>query len=183
MMTQTRTWTVLPALIAATGLILPTPFAAASAKGRKNTAIGLGAVAVQQLLTGKTTNGVLLGAGAAYAYKRYQDARKSEDRNRRTASDSTRYRGRYGGASVPVRRIAMTGRVTDDSGPTDRKLTVTANGREYRMDVPSDAKITHASDTLSVHDLKEGDLVRVVAYQAGDDRPQAWSVDVLRAAR
>jgi hypothetical protein len=177
MTTQKRTWTVLPALIAAVGLILPAPFAAASSKGRKNTAIGLGAVAIHQLLTGKTTNALLLGGGAAYAYKRYQDSRKSERRERSASA-----RSRYGGSSVPVRRLVMTGRVTDDSGPTDRKLTVSANGREYRMDVPRDATITHGADTLSVHDLKEGDFVRVVAYQASDDRPQAWTFDVLRAA-
>jgi hypothetical protein len=73
----------------------------ASAKGRKNTAIGLGAVAVQQLLSGKTTNGVLLGAGAAYAYKRYQDAQRDESRRRRSASVRTRtYPSRYGGSDV-----------------------------------------------------------------------------------
>ena len=181
MKARMQSWAALPALFAAVGLMIPAPFAAASESGRKNTAIGLGAAAVHQLLTGKTRNALLLGGGAAYAYKRYQDARKDEDRDRRA---SARSRSRYGGATdVPIRRLVMTGRITDDTGLTDRNVTVTVNGNERRMDVPRDATITHGPNTLSAHELKEGDLVRVVAYQAGDDRPQAWSIDVLRAAR
>lgn len=181
-MTGKRTWAALPALLAMVGLMIPAPFAGASVSGRKNTAIGLGAAAAHQLLTGKTTRGLLLGAGAAYAYKRYQDARRDENRNR-SASVQTR-NNRYGGASdVPLRRLVMTGRVTDDTDQTNRVITVTANGSERRMDVPREATITHGPNNLSVHELKEGDYVRVVAYQAADDRPQAWNIDVLRAAR
>jgi hypothetical protein len=181
MKTCKRSWAVLPALLATTVLVLPAPMAEASTSGRRNTAIGLGGAAAHQLLTGKTTNALLLGAGAAYAYKRYQDARRDDDRGRRAAVGS---RNRYGGATdVPVRRIVMTGRVTRDTGPTDRVVSVSANGTERRMDVPREATITHGPSTLSVHELREGDMVRVVAYQAGDDRPQAWNIDVLRAAR
>jgi hypothetical protein len=68
--------------ILASSLALPGT-AYASSKGRKNTAIALGAIAVHQLLTGKTTNGLIAGAGAAYAYKRYEDARKDEKRRDR----------------------------------------------------------------------------------------------------
>jgi hypothetical protein len=69
----------------------------ASSKGRKNTAIALGAIAVHQLLTGKTTNGLIAGAGAAYAYKRYEDARKDEKRRDRYSRysrnwENSRYR-------------------------------------------------------------------------------------------
>jgi len=66
--------------------------ASASANGRKNTAIALGAVALQQLLTGKTTTGLLAGAGAAVAYKKYEDARKDEDRYDRHRRRYTDYR-------------------------------------------------------------------------------------------
>ncbi|MBW3625197.1 MAG: hypothetical protein KY468_17505 [Armatimonadetes bacterium] len=182
---QTRSWAALPALVAMAGLMIPAPFAGASTSGRKNTAIGLGAAAAHQILTGKTGRGILLGAGAAYAYKRYQDAQKDERRDRRSASVQTRQnRGRYGGASEgPVRRRVMIGRVTDDAGVADRNISVTANGNERRLDVPKEATITHASNTLSVHELKEGDLVRVVAYQAGNDEWLAWNIDVLRAVQ
>src|SRR5438132_14404352 len=58
------------------------PGAHASEKGRKNTAIVLGALAAHQLLLKhKTTNGLLAGAAAAYAYKRYKDARKGDRRS------------------------------------------------------------------------------------------------------
>jgi hypothetical protein len=63
--------------------------AQASSKGRRNTAIGLGAAAVYELLQGKTTNGLVLGAGAAYGYKRYKDAKDDERYDR-----GYRYRGR-----------------------------------------------------------------------------------------
>jgi|GEM_PF-2355717 Copper amine oxidase N-terminal domain. len=49
--------------------------------------IGLGAAAVLQALRGQGTSAVLLGAGAAYAGKKYEDARKAqakENRNRQS---------------------------------------------------------------------------------------------------
>jgi hypothetical protein len=54
-------------------------------------------------LRGKTTTGVVAGAGAAYAWKRHRDARKVEKRrarsarlyrSRRYARTSARYRSR-----------------------------------------------------------------------------------------
>jgi hypothetical protein len=89
---------VLLALIAMTGTLIPARVATASAKGRKNTTIVLGALAAHQLLTGKTRNGLLLGAGAAYAYKRYRDSVKN-DRKRRAAHHYSRVRRRVGGAT------------------------------------------------------------------------------------
>jgi hypothetical protein len=59
------------------------PAAHAGSKGRKNTTIAVGAVALHQLLKGKTTNGLIAGAGAAYAYKRYKDSRDEEKRRER----------------------------------------------------------------------------------------------------
>jgi hypothetical protein len=71
------------ALALSAGLFLfGAPMAQAGSKGRKNTAIGLGALAAYQLLKGKTTTGIVAGAGAAYAYKRYRDSRKREKRAR-----------------------------------------------------------------------------------------------------
>jgi hypothetical protein len=70
-------------------LALGTPEAQAGSKGRRNTAIGLGALAAYGLLSGKTGTGLAAGAGAAYAYKRYRDAKKDERR-------SSRYYSRYG---------------------------------------------------------------------------------------
>ena len=76
--------------------------AQASAKGRRNTAIALGAIAAHQLLTGKTRNGIIAGAGAAYAYKRYNDARKDENRRRRVSE----YRSYYDDRDDPGYRTS-----------------------------------------------------------------------------
>jgi hypothetical protein len=85
----------LAALLAATTLsaALVAP-AQASSKGRRNTALVLGAAAVYELLNHNTTAGVLAGAGAAYAYKRYSDERDRErrwDRWGRGRYDRDRY--------------------------------------------------------------------------------------------
>jgi hypothetical protein len=88
------------------GSLAVTGPAHAGSKGRKNTAIALGALAAHQLLTGKTTNGILAGAGAAAAYQKYKEAKDDEDRYGyrrradRSRSDryrsSDRYNDRYG---------------------------------------------------------------------------------------
>lgn len=44
----------------------------------RNLGIGLGAAAAYELLKGKTTTGLVLGAGAAYAAKKYDDERKAQ---------------------------------------------------------------------------------------------------------
>jgi hypothetical protein len=61
----------------------------------RNLGIGLGAGAVHQAVTGKTTNALILGAGAAYSAKKYEDARKAQAResaSRRRYGSTTRYR-------------------------------------------------------------------------------------------
>ena len=68
----------------------------------RNLAIGLGALAAHQATQGKTTNALALGAGAAYAVKKYEDARKAqsrenswEDRYDDRRYDDRRYDDRY----------------------------------------------------------------------------------------
>jgi hypothetical protein len=78
------------------------PGAHASSKGRKNTALVLGALAAYGLLSGKTGTGLLAGAGAAYAYKRYRDARKSERRYGRYYGSRYRTRSTNGGFQFPA---------------------------------------------------------------------------------
>src|SRR5947209_5836945 len=81
---------LLAAALAAGLMSAGAPQARASSKGRKNFAIGLGALAAYELLRGKTGTGLLAAGGAAYAYKRYNDARKKE---RRYRYYSSRYSG------------------------------------------------------------------------------------------
>ena len=55
----------------------------------RNIGVGLGAAAVWQALKGNGTNAILLGAGAAYAGKKYEDARKAQDKE--NSSRNSRY--------------------------------------------------------------------------------------------
>src|ERR1051326_3104384 len=72
------------ALVLTVGLLSTgAPAAHAGSKGRLNTTYVLGAAAIYSLLRGKTTQGLILGAGTAYAYKRYSDARRGERRRGR----------------------------------------------------------------------------------------------------
>jgi len=170
------------ATISVVGTLLPASFAQASSKGRKNTAIGVGAAAAYELLNGKTTNGLLLGAGAAYAYKRYQDEQKAEKRNRRTAvNTSLRYSSsnRYGGASNGAG--IFTGRLSADTDYIRRQIKIDANGRERRVDVPKDVPVYIVGALSSVHDLKKGDWVRVTAVPTGEDRFRASRIEVVDA--
>ena len=58
----------------------------ASVKGRRNTALGLGAISIYNLAKGRTGTGLLFGAGAAYAYKRYADQRDHKHHRRYSSS-------------------------------------------------------------------------------------------------
>ena len=74
--------------------------ASASTKGRRNTAIGLTGAAAYALLRHKTAAGVVIGAGAAYAWKRHHDATKADARTRA-------YRARRAAAASRAHRAAL----------------------------------------------------------------------------
>ncbi len=194
---QTRPFIAAVACAALIGSLVPS-VANASSKGRRNTAIGLGAAAAQQLLTGKTTRGVLLGAGAAYAYKRYEDARRDEKRSSRVTSSSSRAtRNRYGGASANSTyrsrnatdttrgrygSFVFTGPLAKDAtNLTNRRITVDHNGVMRPVDVPKSATIVQAGATASVHDLKRGDVVRVTADKLAANQWRATRIEVLNS--
>lgn len=62
-------------LVVGSAVLMAQAPARASEEGRRNTALALGAAAAALLLTQHDkTAGVIAGAGAAYAYKRYDDA-------------------------------------------------------------------------------------------------------------
>lgn len=58
----------------------------------RNLGIGLGALAAHQAIKGKTTNALILGAGAAYAGKKYEDARKAQRKENSRRSARGNYR-------------------------------------------------------------------------------------------
>jgi len=70
----------LAAAIGATTLVGPMLDTAHAQKGRRNTAIGAGAVTAYGLLRGNKTLTIAGGLGTAYAYKRYRDAKRSNRR-------------------------------------------------------------------------------------------------------
>jgi hypothetical protein len=75
-----KTWIAgMLALGVSAGTLAALP-AQASTSGRRNTAIGLGAAAIYELVRGDTVAGAALGAGAVYGYKRYEDEKRYEDR-------------------------------------------------------------------------------------------------------
>jgi hypothetical protein len=77
-----RQVTVLTVLAAfAVTMIAPLAVQAGST-GRRNTALAATGTAVYLLVKGKTVPGLAVGAGAAYAWKRYNDSRKAETRKR-----------------------------------------------------------------------------------------------------
>ena len=90
---KTRLLAAFLALAVSAGLLFAgAPAAHASSKGRLNATYALGAASIYSLLRGKTTQGLIMGAGTAYAYKRYHDSKKSEQRRARyTAARASRY--------------------------------------------------------------------------------------------
>ena len=92
------------ALVTCAGMLAVPNMAGASEQGRRNTALALGAAAGYLLLTQKDkTMGLVAGAGAAYAYKRYDDSvRDRHNRERYGYYDgyyndrNDRYGSRYG---------------------------------------------------------------------------------------
>jgi hypothetical protein len=120
------TASLLAATFAVGLLAIGAPQARASSKGRRNTAIGLGALAAYELLSGKTGNGLLAAAGAAYAYRRYHVARKNERRYRYSGSpygggsfqfpDQYPYNGYSGGRRYQYQNGYSGSYTTDESG-------------------------------------------------------------------
>ncbi len=81
------------AIIVAGGMIAPVSTFAQTKKEKarqrdknttRNIAVGAGAAAVYEGINGRKTSAVLLGAGALYAGKKYEDARKAQTREKGT---------------------------------------------------------------------------------------------------
>jgi hypothetical protein len=75
-------------LVAVMASVIAGPVSAQSSRQKdknnmRNLGVGLGAAAAHQALKGKTTNALVLGAGAAYAGKKYEDARKAQGKESR----------------------------------------------------------------------------------------------------
>jgi len=141
---------LLAATFAAGLFAIGAPRVDASSKGRKNTVLGLGALAAYELFSGKTGNGLLAAAGAAYAYNRYNSARKNE-RRYRVSSYSPSYSQYQNGYSAPY--------TTDTSGC-----------RHYYDPRYGDGYQQYGYQPYGYH---RGGYYRTAAYQ-GESYPSGW---------
>ena len=92
-------------------LVAAAPVAAQTSRQKnknlmRNLGIGLGAAAVHQAVKGKKTNAIILGAGAAYSAKRYEDHRKAQARENRNRSRRVSRAYRSGSSSHPSWHVA-----------------------------------------------------------------------------
>jgi hypothetical protein len=60
----------------------------------RNIGIGLGAAAAYEAINGRGTHALILGAGAAYSAKKYEDARKAQNREN-SYQNASWYRNEY----------------------------------------------------------------------------------------
>lgn len=142
-------------LIAAVSLTLVAGPSFAGSKGRKNTAIGMSAATVYELLKGQTKTGIVLGVGSAVAWKQYEVARQREKRAQRRsgASGSSRV-GSYNSSGMTTHRIYSAG--SSGSGSN-------ATGRASSPGIPT------ATFTARVAALKQHAAVRQAAMQQNLD--------------
>ncbi|GAB4469804.1 MAG: hypothetical protein OHK0029_42500 [Armatimonadaceae bacterium] len=85
-MKKVLTGITIATLLAGTALVSPVQAQTARQKDKnamRNLGIGLGAAAIHEAAKGRNTNALVLGAGAAYAGKKYEDARKAQARENR----------------------------------------------------------------------------------------------------
>ncbi len=71
------------------------------------------------------------------------------------------------------RPMTLVGRVSDDTGPLEstRKLQVHAAGNEWTINVPKEAMVVDGrGEKISVHEIKEGQWVRLTGWQTDDLR-------------
>lgn len=154
-------------------LAVGAPGAHAGSKGRKNTALGLGAVAAYGLLSGKTGTGLIAGAGAAYAYKKYKDSRDEERRYGRY-DRSSRSRSRYrtnstgGEFQFPSEYDRNGGQYQYDGGRYDGGQYQYDNGRRQYSRRENHRRYDSRSDDNRRYRTR---------YNRDDDRdrPRGWS--------
>lgn len=99
-------------LAAATGTaVLVAPAAQAGETGRRNTAIGLGALAVYGIVKKQPVVAGLAGGGAIYSYMRSRESARRE-RERRRAEARARARARSRSRGAGHRRVASFSRAS-----------------------------------------------------------------------
>lgn len=80
--------------------------------------------------------------------------------------------------------VTIIGRVSDDTGTfeTSRKIQVMSGGNEWTLDVVDDASVRDAKgEKISVHEIKEGQWVRVHGWRTDDLRLRVYNVENIGA--
>lgn len=163
---MTRFFIITLSLVASVSLVLSSPPAQAGSKGRKNTAYVLGGLAAWKLLQGDITEGLILGAGAGYAWKRAEDARKAEEKRFR------RY-PHYGYENPKNRRSSSRPNFGQDRRDNSIEVvgSITAvdyNSRHFQVeDQRGKIWLVHF-ESSRVEDLQEGDPVRITGVYSGN---------------
>ena len=120
-----------------------------------------------------------------YRTSRYYRSRTSygSGTSYRTATSYRRVtRTRYGGTSVHrSSRLVLTGPIHKDTNFTSRRILMTVNGTQRRVDVPKEIPIYQFGQRVSVHDLRAGDVVRVTAVPTDVNRYRAQRIDVIHS--
>ena len=89
---------------------------AQSTGGRRNTAFGLGAATIYHAVKGHTGEAVVFGLGTAYAWQRYEKARKQERARQRAANTVHGTSAARSGSSGTARSSGSSGRYAGSNG-------------------------------------------------------------------
>ena len=108
----------------------------------RNIGIGAGAAAAYELLHGRGTHALILGAGAAYAGKKYEDARRAQ--NRANHPRFSYRQGSYGGPS----NVAYAG---DASRRHGNRYSHGSDESSFRHDLNRDRKNHHDNEKADKH--------------------------------
>jgi hypothetical protein len=92
----------------------------------------------------------------------------------------------YPNAQTPFREreVMLVGKITDDTDPanTIRKVQVQAAGNEWTLHVPKRATVLDAKgEMISVHEIDQGQWVRVTGIQTGDLRLRVTRLENIGA--
>jgi len=85
-----------------------------------------------------------------------------------------------GAVAFRDREMTLVGRVVDDTDPanTTRKIQVAAAGNEWTLNVPKQAAVLDAKgERISVHEIDQGQWVRITGFQTGDLRMRVTRIE------
>jgi hypothetical protein len=76
-------------------------------------------------------------------------------------------------------RNGLSGIITDDAGSTERDLRVEVRGERYTVEVPKGTRVSRDGRPISVHELREGDRIRIQGDWRDRDRIRAERVEAF----